>query len=52
VLGDVPIEKGGHMVLEGSHRPDNVKSTYGAMDVDTYCTSKQEAWAIETGEKQ
>jgi hypothetical protein len=52
VLEDVPIEKGGLMVLEGSHRPDNVKSTYGAMDVDTSCTSKQEVRAIETGEKQ
>ena len=46
------MEKGGLMVLEGSHRLEDVKSSYGAMDVDTYCTNKQEAKAIESGEKQ
>ena len=51
-LEDVPMEKGGLMVLEGSHRLDEVKSTYGELDVDTYCTNKQEAKAIETGEKK
>jgi len=51
-LEDVPMEKGGLMVLEGSHRLEDVKSSYGAMDVDTYCTNKQEAKAIESGEKQ
>lgn len=51
-LEDVPMERGGLMVLEGSHRLDEVKSTYGELDVDTYCTNKQEAKAIETGEKQ
>ena len=51
-LEDVPMEKGGLMVLEGSHRLDEVKSTYGELDVDTYCANKQEAKAIETGEKQ
>jgi hypothetical protein len=51
-LEDVPMEKGGLMILEGSHRLEGVKSGYGAMDVDTYCTNKQEAKAIESGEKQ
>jgi ectoine hydroxylase-related dioxygenase (phytanoyl-CoA dioxygenase family) len=51
-LEDVPMEKGGLMVLESSHRLDEVKSTYGELDVDTYCANKQEANAIETGEKQ
>jgi len=51
-LEDIPLEKGGLMVLEGSHKLEEVTSTYGAMDVDTYCTNKQEARAIESGEKQ
>ena len=52
VLEDVPMEKGGLMILEGSHKLEEIKSTYGAIDVDTYCTNKNEAHAIETGEKQ
>jgi hypothetical protein len=51
-LEDVPMEKGGLMILEGSHRLNEVKNTYGTLDVDTYCTNKQEAKAIEIGEKQ
>ncbi len=51
-LEDIPLEKGGLMVLEGSHRQEEVKRTYGEMDVDTYCANKAEAKAIETGEKQ
>jgi ectoine hydroxylase-related dioxygenase (phytanoyl-CoA dioxygenase family) len=51
-LEDVPVEKGGLMILEGSHRLSEVKSTYGAMDVDTYCTNRNEAKDIETGQKQ
>lgn len=47
-LEDVPMEKGGLMILEGSHRLNEVKNTYGELDVDTYCTNKQEAKAIET----
>jgi ectoine hydroxylase-related dioxygenase (phytanoyl-CoA dioxygenase family) len=34
-LEDVPMEKGGLMILEGSHRLEEVKSTYGELDVDT-----------------
>jgi hypothetical protein len=51
-LEDIPLEKGGLMLLEGSHRQEEVKSTYGAMDVDTYCENKTEARAIQSGEKQ
>jgi ectoine hydroxylase-related dioxygenase (phytanoyl-CoA dioxygenase family) len=51
-LEDVPMEKGGLMILEGSHRLDEVKNTYGTLDVDTYCENKQEAKAIESGEKK
>jgi ectoine hydroxylase-related dioxygenase (phytanoyl-CoA dioxygenase family) len=51
-LEDVPREKGGLMILEGSHRLEEVKSTYGQLDVDTYCVNRQEARSIESGEKQ
>ena len=51
-LEDVPREKGGLMILEGSHRLESVKSTYGTLDVDTYCVNGQEAKAIESGEKR
>jgi hypothetical protein len=51
-LEDVPMEKGGLMILEGSHRLDEVKSTYGRLDVDTYCENKPEARPVATGEKQ
>jgi len=51
-LEDIPMEKGGLMVLEGSHKLDDLRNGYGAMDVDTYCENKSEAAAIRSGEKQ
>ncbi len=51
-LGDIPIPMGGLMVLEGSHRLEHLKSTYGRMDVDTYCTNHEDAADIEAGKKQ
>ncbi len=33
-LGDVPFEKGPLAILEGSHRIEKLKQTYGKMDVD------------------
>jgi hypothetical protein len=33
-LGDVPFEKGPLTILRGSHRFDQIKETYGKMDVD------------------
>ncbi|MDP6359642.1 MAG: phytanoyl-CoA dioxygenase family protein [Planctomycetota bacterium] len=33
-LGDVPIDEGALAVLEGSHRFERIKETYGQMDVD------------------
>lgn len=51
-LEDIPMEKGGLMMLEGSHQMEDVTGTYGAMDVDTYCENKSEAGAIRSGEKQ
>ena len=39
-LGDVPREHGGLLVLEGSHRLQEVRRTYGAADVDMYCENR------------
>ncbi len=44
-LGDVDVVLGGLVVLEGSHRLDEVRSTYGDLDVDTFCTNADEARA-------
>ena len=51
-LGDVPMEMGGLMILEHSHRLEQVKATYGQMDVDVYCTNYPDAAEIESGAKQ
>ncbi len=40
-LGDVPIEVGGLIVLEGSHK-DHALDSYRTMDVDTACTNKDQ----------
>ena len=42
-LGDIPRQMGGLMVLENSHRQEEIKSTYGQMDVDEYCTNEPDA---------
>ena len=39
-LGDVPYEHGGLLVLEGSHRLEELRRTYGAADVDGYCENR------------
>lgn len=36
-LGDVDFVSGGLMVLEGSHKNQRLRETYGARDVDSYC---------------
>ena len=51
-LGDIPLIMGGLMVLENSHRLDDVKATYGQVDVDIYCTNYPDAAEIESGRKQ
>jgi hypothetical protein len=50
--GDVPVEVGGLMILEGSHRQQERLHSYLQRDVDTYCTNGRHAQAIESGEKQ
>jgi hypothetical protein len=42
-MGDVDFEEGGLMVLEGSNRHQKLKSTYGKMDVDSFCENKPNA---------
>ena len=40
-LGDVPYEMGGLMLLENSHRNENLKGSYGQTDVDKYCNDDE-----------
>jgi ectoine hydroxylase-related dioxygenase (phytanoyl-CoA dioxygenase family) len=39
-IGDVPIELGGLVVLEGSNNHQRLKATYGQSDVDSYCENR------------
>jgi hypothetical protein len=41
-LGDAPLELGGLMVLESSHKIDRLRATYGRSDVDSYCANRPE----------
>ena len=48
-IGDAPYDIGGLIVLEGTHRNERLRNTYGQHDVDTYCENKtgaaaQTAW--------
>lgn len=49
--GDVPLEVGGLMVLEGSHRQQDRLRRYLERDVDSYCTNGRHAADIEAGRK-
>ena len=51
-LGDIPRQMGGLMILENSHRQEKIKSSYGRIDVDVYCTNAPDATEIETGQKR
>jgi hypothetical protein len=42
-LGDVAFDLGGLMILEKSHRLDDVRRDYGSRDVDTYCLNDDDA---------
>lgn len=50
-LGDIPIEIGGLMILENSHRhaTDRLRAYLG-QDVDTYCENGPNAEKIQTGQ--
>jgi len=51
-LGDIPKQMGGLMILENSHRQEEIKADYGRKDVDIYCTNKPDAAEIESGQKR
>lgn len=42
-LGDVSYNVGGLIVLERSHRLDEIKNGYGRKDVDSYCENEADA---------
>jgi hypothetical protein len=42
-LGDVPLDHGGLIILEGSHRQQELRRTYGDTDVDKYCENEGDA---------
>jgi hypothetical protein len=39
-LGDVPLEMGGLLMLESSHRHERLNENYGRKDVDAFCSNK------------
>ncbi len=39
-LGDVSYDLGGLMVLEGSHKNERLRQTYGKRDVDSFCSNR------------
>ncbi len=51
-IGDVPLEVGGLMILENSHRQKEALRAYLQRDVDVYCTNRPDATEIESGAKQ
>ena len=48
-LDDIPIEVGGLIVLEKSHRHERINDNYGRKDVDAYCTNQRSERQSETG---
>jgi hypothetical protein len=44
--GHVPLEMGGLILLENSHKLADLKATYGSTDVDLYCQNEGDAQAI------
>lgn len=50
-IGDVPLEVGGLMILEDSHRKADKLRNYLSRDVDVYCTNHPDAADIESGKK-
>jgi len=51
-LGDIPREMGGLMILENSHRLEEIKANYGQSDVDIYCTNEPDLHESETGRRR
>ena len=49
-LGDTPLDVGGLMILENSHKQAPRLKNYLSRDVDTYCTNGSNAKKLESGE--
>ena len=49
---DIPYEMGGLMLLEGSHKQEELKATYGSTDVDLYCSNVGGAESIIAGARK
>lgn len=47
-LGEIDTHLGGLIVLEGSHKLEDVRETYGSRDVDTYCEDDPDAETYRT----
>jgi hypothetical protein len=41
-LGETSLRMGGLMVLQGSHKNEHLRNTYGQRDVDAYCSNRPE----------
>lgn len=41
-LGDVPLDLGGLMVLENSHKLGPIREGYGSLDVDALCSNRED----------
>jgi len=50
-LGNISWELGGLMILENSHRLENIKNGYGRRDVDNYCSNRKTASLYASGQK-
>ncbi|MEO6434692.1 MAG: phytanoyl-CoA dioxygenase family protein [Tepidisphaeraceae bacterium] len=53
-MGDIDLQMGGLMVLEGSNNNQRLRETYCKTDVDTFCTNRegkrgQDAWSKTSG---
>lgn len=51
-LGDISFDLGGLLILEGSHRLDRIKETYGRQDVDSYCENREDAALYAAAQRQ
>jgi ectoine hydroxylase-related dioxygenase (phytanoyl-CoA dioxygenase family) len=39
-FGDVPLNVGGLLLIEGSHKDEEIRRTYSSMDIDTACVNR------------
>ena len=49
---DIPIEKGGIILLEGSHKLDELIAGYGQTDVDLYCETEEATALVEQARRE